>query len=49
MVGSAIKRAFLKEKSEENGSNHILLTLSWKELDLFDLVVVKIGFLKTNP
>lgn len=49
MVGSAIKRAFLKENSEENGSNHILLTLSRKELDLFDLVVVKIGFLKTNP
>ncbi len=49
MVGSAIKRAFVKENSEKNGSNHILLTPSRKELDLFDLVAVKNWFLKNKP
>ena len=49
MVGSAIKRAFVKENSEVNGSNHILLTPSRKELDLFDLVAVKNWFLKNKP
>ncbi len=49
MVGSAIKRAFVKENSEVNCSNHILLTPSRKELDLFDLVAVKNWFLKHKP
>ena len=49
MVGSAIKRAFVKENSEVNGSNHILLTPSRKELDLLDLVAVKNWFHKNNP
>ena len=49
MVGSAIKRLLIKINQNKNPSNHILLTPSREELDLYDTYSVRNWFLKNKP